>query len=525
MSTCRSVCAVLALGLVASAVPLRAQGQSPDVMLARAVAALEATETERGVELLRQLVATLPPTAPGALRRDAQLRLAVACGSLGLFDSATVHFQAAIGADPFTTLDPEQFNPDLLAVFRAAKRATLALGVRAPPDTALAPRIERWPVSVAVTRPGTVRFRLARPGPAAGSRDTVIATAAVESLATIALLLPAGDGVASAAGAYRLAVDYSEPGGRTVAATLSLELTEQVADSAPHEPPPADSLYRLEVRWAVPDSLFRRTSPTTGRCGRPGRPGIARSRPPTNGAAAWRCCESAWYRSNDLPLVAPPGAAWRRRATRAPAEPSAGRRGHGPRNRRGAAEHGAQPGRARGHRRGLDRGGDRGQSRSPPDRDLGPARHARPDREHALPERRRRGRDSRRVHAAERVLGRGQLHRSRVQLRRWLPAVEHAGRRRFHVRPAGRFGAERPRARIVPPGRERERAVVSGCRSGRRSRSERRPPPRTAAHPAHLSLRALRLPRRTGQFRPDRAGRGVPGEAIGRKDGKGGKVR
>ncbi|HYT03716.1 MAG TPA: hypothetical protein VEM13_02390 [Gemmatimonadales bacterium] len=252
MSTCRLVCAVLALGLVASAVPLRAQGQSPDVMLARAVAALEATETERGVELLRQLVATLPPTAPGALRRDAQLRLAVACGSLGLFDSATVHFQAAIGADPFATLDPEQFNPDLLAVFRAAKRATLALGVRAPPDTALAPRIERWPVSVAVTRPGTVRFRLARPGPAAGSRDTVIATAAVESLATIALLLPAGDGVASAAGAYRLAVDYSEPGGRTVAATLSLELTEQVADSAPHEPPPADSLYRLEVRWGAP---------------------------------------------------------------------------------------------------------------------------------------------------------------------------------------------------------------------------------------------------------------------------------
>jgi len=65
--------------------------------------------------------------------------------------------------------------------------------------------------------------------------------------------------VARAAGSYRLAVDYSEPRGRTAAATISLELTEQVADSLPHEPPPPDSLYRLEVRWGAPSraSLVR----------------------------------------------------------------------------------------------------------------------------------------------------------------------------------------------------------------------------------------------------------------------------
>ncbi len=250
MSVPRWVMAALALGLVAGAFPRRADAQTPDGTLARAVAALEATETERGVELLRQAIAAAPRATSSALRRNAEVYLAVASWSVGLFDSATVHFQAAIGADPFTTLDPEQFNPDLLAFFRAVRRATLVLGVRVPPDTALAPRTEPWPVSVAVARPGQVRFRLAGPGP--DSRDTVLATATVDSTATVALALPVGDSVARAAGSYRLAVDYSEPGGRTGAATISLELTAQVAESLPHEPPPPDSLYRLEVRWGAP---------------------------------------------------------------------------------------------------------------------------------------------------------------------------------------------------------------------------------------------------------------------------------
>ncbi len=131
MSARRWLVAVVALDVAAVGVPRSAAAQTPEMTLARAVAALEATETERGVELLREAIATAPRATPSALRGNAEVRLAVASWSLGFFDSATVHFQAAVSADPFVTLDPEQFNPDLRAVFHAVRRATLVLGVRA----------------------------------------------------------------------------------------------------------------------------------------------------------------------------------------------------------------------------------------------------------------------------------------------------------------------------------------------------------------------------------------------------------
>jgi hypothetical protein len=216
-----------------------------DETLAGAVAAMEATETERAVELLRHLASTLPSAT---VRRDAQVQLAVASWSLGLFDSAGTHFQAAISTDPFTSPDPETLNPDLIVLFRAARRGAFAMGVHAPLDTALAPRSERWPVSVAATRPGKLRFRLAGPG----GQDTVIARAGIDSTATVALALSGRDSVVLAPGAYRLTVEWSDSLGRTAAQTLALDVSEQLADTLLHEPAPPDSLYRLEVRLGPP---------------------------------------------------------------------------------------------------------------------------------------------------------------------------------------------------------------------------------------------------------------------------------
>ncbi len=217
--------------------------------LARAMAALEATETEGAMELLRQILATPPAAGLSTLQRDAQVQLGVASWSLGLYDSASVHFQAAISADPFTSLDPETFNPDLLALFRAARRATLAIGVRAPPDTALTPT-ERWPVSIAVTRPGTVRYHLVGPGPS--GHDTLTAVAVVDSTATVPLALVGRDGAPLPAGRYRLAFEWSDAQGRAAGPTLALEVSPQVADTLLQEPAPPDSLYRLEVRFGRP---------------------------------------------------------------------------------------------------------------------------------------------------------------------------------------------------------------------------------------------------------------------------------
>ncbi len=217
--------------------------------LARAMAALEATETEGAMELLRQILATPPAAGLSTLQREAQVQLGVANWSLGLYDSASVHFQAAISADPFTSLDPETFNPDLLALFRAARRATLAIGVRAPPDTALTPT-ERWPVSIAVTRPGTVRYHLVGPGPS--GHDTLTAVAVVDSTATVPLALVGRDSAPLPAGRYRLAVEWSDAQGRAAGPTLALDVSPQVADTLLQEPAPPDSLYRLEVRFGRP---------------------------------------------------------------------------------------------------------------------------------------------------------------------------------------------------------------------------------------------------------------------------------
>jgi hypothetical protein len=247
---------VLGFALVGHTTSLVAQTPKPEDMFARAVAALEATETERAVDLLRQLVASLSPAGPVTLRRDARLQLAIASWSLGLFDSASIHIQAAVKADPFTRLDVEQFNPDFTALFQAVKRSMLVVGVRAAPDTALAPEREPWPVAVSVTRAGTVRLKLAGLGPGG---DTLAASAQVDSTASVSFPLVGQDHAALAPGMYQLTVDYADGAGRTTTAGLSVELTPQLADTLPNEPPPPDSLYRLEVRWGAPSktSLVR----------------------------------------------------------------------------------------------------------------------------------------------------------------------------------------------------------------------------------------------------------------------------
>lgn len=251
----------VALAFAARSLPLtlQAQGPTPDQLLTRAIATLRATETERGVELLRQLVAA-PAASPG-VRLEARLQLAAASWALGLYDSATAHFQAAIRQNPFVRADPEAFHPDLVTAFQAAKRATIAVGLQAARDTALEPKTERWPVTVAVTRPGRVWIRLQEGGARPESPDLLVATATVESTTTMTLALTGADSLALAPGSYRLLAEYvgPPPGGQTAQTTLPLELARQSADTQPHEPAPARGLFRPETRLGPPSrpSLVR----------------------------------------------------------------------------------------------------------------------------------------------------------------------------------------------------------------------------------------------------------------------------
>lgn len=237
---------VSALVLASSVSPLRAQdGAEP--LLARAVAMLDATQPERAAELLRRLLAGLPATAPLTIRREAHLGLATASWSLGLLDSAAVHFQAAVSVDAFLQLDPETFNPDLVAAFRTARRAMVAVGVRAPRDTLLDPHTGRWRVAVAVTQPGQVRLHVVRSG-GRGMEPRPV-TLAVDSSATVTFPATVADSATLTPGTYRLVAEFSGATGTAADSGVSLEVAQSTPDTLAHEPPPPDSMYRLELRW------------------------------------------------------------------------------------------------------------------------------------------------------------------------------------------------------------------------------------------------------------------------------------
>ncbi|MBI4420975.1 MAG: hypothetical protein HY560_09135, partial [Gemmatimonadetes bacterium] len=147
-----------------------AQAPSPEAMLSRAVAVLDSAETERGAEMLRQLVAMLPPSASGSLRLTVAIRLAEASWALGQHDSAITYFGQALRQQPFLALDPAQVNPEVVAAFREARRRTPLVGLRVPADTIMGPT-ERWRLRVAVGQPGTVRLYLSQ-----GSKDSLLVT-------------------------------------------------------------------------------------------------------------------------------------------------------------------------------------------------------------------------------------------------------------------------------------------------------------------------------------------------------------
>jgi hypothetical protein len=239
------VALLLAVSFLFGLGPLEAQIR-PEELLARAVAMSDAGEPERTVELLRQLLNGLPAGAAPPLRREAHLRLAMTSWSLGLLDSAAVHFQAVVRADPFLRLDPDDYNPELLTAFDAARRTVIAVGVRPSLDTLVDARTGRWQVAVAVSQPGQVRVRLAPATGSGGGPETRPVVLAVESNAIASFAVADSDGLAP--GTYRLLVDYSAPAG-TAASGLSFEVAQATTDSLAHEPPPADSLFRLEFRW------------------------------------------------------------------------------------------------------------------------------------------------------------------------------------------------------------------------------------------------------------------------------------
>ncbi len=225
---------------------LPAQAPNPEELLRRARQALQANETERGVELLRQALAT---QAAGAspLRVETELELATASWALGRYDSATVHFQEAIRLDPTARLGAEEHSAELVRAFEVARRTTAAVGLRLPSDTTLFAVRDSLAVTVTLTQPGNVRLRLT--GPGSEGRDVSLRSDRLDSTTVLRIALRDSASRPLPPGRYRLAAEYSAAGvPLPLVQTQQLDVTQQGADTLDWEPAPADSLLRPEYR-------------------------------------------------------------------------------------------------------------------------------------------------------------------------------------------------------------------------------------------------------------------------------------
>lgn len=216
-----------------------------DSVLQHATAALDSSNTERAVDLLRQLISSFPAGTVREQRARAHIQLAVASWALQQPDSTRVHFRSAVRWDPFARLAPDLYNPEISSLFQAARETTTSVGLRAPLDTTLVPTVERFSVRAGVARPGTVSIRLVALDPA--TPDSIVMSVAVDTVATVLLPLTGSNGGVLDPGRYRLYARLE-----TAIDSLSLVLDRSSPDTLPHAPPVPVSQLRPETRRASP---------------------------------------------------------------------------------------------------------------------------------------------------------------------------------------------------------------------------------------------------------------------------------
>ncbi len=228
-----------------------ARASTPDPALISAAAAFDSTETEHGVDLLRQALPGLDSAAAPAVRARARVLLAAAEWALGFPDSAAIDFREAVHIDPFFEPEPENLNPDLSALLIRARRATVVVGLRVPGDTTIQPPAESWPLTVAVGKPGRVRIIVT--SETAGARDSVVVTRSVERVTTIPLALVGADSLPLTTGSYALTGEFMSADGDSARARVAVDIARQAVDTQAAEPPPAPGVFRPEWRRGPAD--------------------------------------------------------------------------------------------------------------------------------------------------------------------------------------------------------------------------------------------------------------------------------
>ncbi|MGH7568059.1 MAG: PEGA domain-containing protein [Gemmatimonadales bacterium] len=213
-----------------------------DARLDSALSALDAAETERGLQLLRQRMETQP-------RGIGLARLAEATWSLGARDSARTYLRDLVRLDPFYTPPSDAFNPEYRAAYAKVRRETPVIALRTSPDTVMTPSHDTLPIEIAVGQPGEVRLllRLTSPRP----RDSLLTVVSVVDVLRARIPLTAPDGGALAPGSYAIEGEVALARGRA-SDLLQLTIERLPVDTLPYVPPLAAGTYLPEAKRAGP---------------------------------------------------------------------------------------------------------------------------------------------------------------------------------------------------------------------------------------------------------------------------------
>ncbi len=206
---------------------------------------LDVGATERGVEMLRQLLGQQATSFPADVRAHAIARLAEATWSLALKDSARASLRELVQVDPFYTPPADLFNPELHAAYTKVRRQTPVIAIRAARDTVLTPLRDSLPVEIAVGQPGEVRILLRLTNPR--RRDSLLTALAVDSVAITSIALATPDSAVLAPGLYVIEGEVAAPGGGA-SDLLQLSVERMPVDTTPHESSTAGVPNRPETR-------------------------------------------------------------------------------------------------------------------------------------------------------------------------------------------------------------------------------------------------------------------------------------
>jgi hypothetical protein len=207
--------------------------------------ALAGADVELALTLGRELVAALPADAPASDRSQASLLLGIASLGLRMQDSAVRHFSRVVALDPVMQLDPERFNPDVVAAFEAARRVTPAVALAIPVDTVVNPEREPWSVDVAIGLPGDVTLEFI-PRDSAGAVHAITVPLERRTRVPIGLLLP--DSSPLAPGDYTVRAMFAGPDEARASGAIEITVTKVAVDTAPTPPPPDLTLMLPEFR-------------------------------------------------------------------------------------------------------------------------------------------------------------------------------------------------------------------------------------------------------------------------------------